>query len=129
MNAPARGWGLDALPGAAWHWSARAILRDGAVDLVWDRQGVEGEASEEDRKAIGAWLDAKAIPLLRAEARTVDPGSHAWIEFAGDGYRLRASPRRSFGYLYLSAAPDPSATAPTPRPPRKPRSPRRRRAR
>jgi hypothetical protein len=40
----------------------------------------------------------------------------AEVEIAGDGYRLRCNPRRSCGYLYISAALDESATSPTPKP-------------
>jgi hypothetical protein len=114
-GAPPRGWGLHASFGARYHWSARAIY---PVDLVWDRMSVEGEASPEERKALGAWLDNQALPYLRSIANGSElPAQSEDLEIrvSGDGYTLRANPRGSYGYLYMSAAPDPSATGPTPK--------------
>ena len=115
----ARGWGLHATPGTAYHWSARAIYERGTtIDLLWDRMAIEGVATETERAAIGAWLDGKALPYLRmlASSYGAPEGSEdREIRVSGDGFTLRANPRASYGYLYLSAAPDASATEPTPR--------------
>jgi hypothetical protein len=117
-----RGWGLDCVEGTRYHWSARAIY---PVDLLWDRMAVEGDATEGERKALGAWLDNKALPYLRAwfaEGENVPYQSEdREVTVSGDGYTLRASPRASHGYLYLSAAPDPSAQASGPTPTYAPR--------
>ncbi len=116
----ARGWGLAPVEGTRYHWSARAIY---PVDLLWDRMAVEGDASEDERKALGRWLDDQALPYLRATVTEfLGQGDDMEIRASGDGFTLRANPRRSFGYLYLSAAPDPSATGPTPKAP-KPKAP------
>lgn len=120
----AQGWGLPPAEGARYHWSARAIY---PVDLLWDRMAVEGEASEDERRALGRWLDDKALPYLRSLAANGSTlplqSDNQEIRVSGDGYTLRANPRASYGYLYMSAAPDPSATGPTPKA-RKPRAPR-----
>lgn len=114
-----KGWGLPPAAGIAYHWSARAIYRDGAIDTLWDRQGIEGECSDEERAALVAWLDDLGFPALRAavKAEMLGPNERREISIAGDGFRLRANPNRSYGYLYMSAAPDPTAIGPTPKPP------------
>ena len=120
-GATPRGWGLHPAAGARFHWSARAIYRDGTVDLLWDRMGVEGQATEAERKALGAWLDDKAMPVLRALCLGEGapyPSEDREVTVRGDGYTLRANPRSSHGYLYLSAALDPTSTEPTPKAPR-----------
>jgi len=114
-----KGWGLFPLDGTRYHWSARAILdNDGGVDLLHDRMAVEGEASEDERKALGAWLDNHALPYLRARFATCDDTPYQSecreITVKGNGFILRADPRASYGYLYLSATVDPTATDPTP---------------
>jgi len=115
----AKGWGLFPTDGTRYHWSARAILdRDGGVDTLWDRMAVEGEATEDERKALGAWLDGHALPYLRARFASCDDVPYQSecreIIVKGDGFILRADPRASYGYLYMSATVDPTATAPTP---------------
>ena len=123
QTAPlAQGWGLHPIPGVAYHWSARAIYEstNGApsIDLVWDRMGIEGDVSDEDRAILGAWLDKHALPYLRTRFSSHDAplcDEDEEIRISGDGFTLRANPRASYGYLYLSAAPDASATEPTPR--------------
>ena len=108
VSAPEKGWGLHPRDGAAFHWSARAIFKDGTVDLLWDRQGIEGVSTEAERKTLCKWLDDKALPQLRALGKRHElPGTHEDrdVTVRGDGYELRANPRSSYGYLYLSAAP------------------------
>lgn len=112
---PPKGWGLEPEGDPRFHWSARAILRDGVLDLLWDRAGVEGEASPNERESMAAWLNSKALPLLRANLP--DPSDSGTYAIEGDLYRLRYSARRSFGYLYMSATIAYDATQPTPLPP------------
>jgi hypothetical protein len=123
MNAVAsnvaQGWGLFPLDGTRYHWSARAIYGDGQIDLLWDRQAVEGDASPDERKALAAWLDEKALPYLRHMFKTGEDVPYSSecreITVKGDGFTLRADPRASYGYLYLSATVDPSSVEPTPK--------------
>ena len=122
--AVSKGWGLHPTPGARYHWSARAIFRERTVDLLWDRMAVEGECSDEERKAIGKWLDSKAIPYLRglaAHYKLPRTDESREITVRGDGFTLRANPRSSCGYLYMSATVDPTSTEPTPTPEKKAR--------
>jgi hypothetical protein len=93
---------------AAFHWSARAIFQNAHVDLLWDRQGIEGEATEAEREALCTWLTKKALPHLRWLAKRIGflrVDEDREVTVRGDGYELRANPRQSHGYLYLSAAP------------------------
>jgi len=115
-------WGLippEPLPPYA--WGARAIYtraeRGWAVDLVWDRSGTSGEATPAERKALGLWIDKRALPVLRAMAEAYEvhqPGDAEETVISGGGYTLRANPRASYGYLYIVAYPDPAATGPAP---------------
>jgi hypothetical protein len=116
----AKGWGLEPAEGVTFHWSARAIFQD-CIDLLHDRQGLEGVTSEEERDKLQTWINDKGLPVLRSMYNSDTgnfpyPSENREIEVKGDGYRLRANPRASYGYLYLSAAPDPTATEPTPKP-------------
>lgn len=112
---PPKGWGLEPEGDTRFHWSARAILRDGVLDIVGDRANMEGESSPDERESMTAWLCHKALPLLRANLP--DPSDNGTYAIEGDLYRLRYSARRSFGYLYMSATIAYDATQPTPLPP------------
>lgn len=117
MSIP-KGWGLEARADAKFHWSARAIYQNRVVDLLWDRQSLEGHATAEESAMLQLWLDTKALPVLRARAERLElPASddRGEVTIEGDGYQLRANPNGSCGYLYLSAAPAPEATGPTPK--------------
>jgi len=118
-----RGWGLHPVSCARYHWSARAIYQRAQIDLLWDRMGVEGQCSDDERKALGRWLDDKALPYLRWSVQfgpdAVSGDEDREITVCGDSFRLRANPRSSYGYLYLSAAVDPASATPTPTVPKK----------
>lgn len=125
-----KGWGLEAPEGARFHWSARAIYRDATIDLLWDRAGFEGDADADSKRALADWIDAKAIPYLRGYvahdvAAPLPSERGECIVVRGDGYVLRCDPKASYGYLYLSAAPDPTATDATPPAPKPPARPKR----
>lgn len=106
-------WGLTPTPGARYAWGARAIHK--GLETLYDRQGIDGEASEEERKALLSWLNERAMPLLRSMDLPY-PEESREVSISGDGFTLRADPRASHGYLYLSAAPDAEANMPTPKP-------------
>lgn len=125
-----RGWGLPPAVDGGYHWSARAIYRDGTIDLLWDRQGFEGHLPLPGALlALQTWINEKALPFLRHVAAGEDapyPSERREITIKGDGFALRANPQASYGYLYMSAAPDVTATDATPKVPkaRKPAKPR-----
>jgi len=111
-------WGLQATPGARYHWTARAIVEAAALCLVWDRQATIGEGTDEERAALTTWLNAHALPYMRAMVADGDdfpqPDEDREVTISGDGFTLRANPRASYGYVYLSATADPSHPEPTP---------------
>ena len=113
-------WGL-ALPEGKNGWGARAIYRDGTIDLLHDRQGIRGDSQE--LAALLTWLDEKALPTLRVMGKNEelpDPQEADEVKIQGDGFILLANPRRSYGYLYLAAWPDESCSAPLAVPKRRP---------
>lgn len=91
-------------------WGARAIYTGRSIDLLRDRQQMIGEPDA--REALGSWLNLKALPLLRslASERSL-PATHedSLVVISGDGFCLHASPRASYGYLYIGAWDDPTA--------------------
>lgn len=123
-------WGLQPPPNTPLAWGARAIYQLGSheekffgngkrrkspktvttasIDLLYDRQGTardESTTSEADAKALSTWLNNVGLPKLRqlcvSEYLTGD--SDDTVEFASDGYAIKASPRGSYGYLYIVA--------------------------
>lgn len=71
--------------------------------LLPDRMDCEGDEAE--TKALCAWLDKIGLPELRKRlcSEFVTPESHTIVAVDDGAYQLQASPRRSFGYLYLGA--------------------------
>ncbi len=95
-------------------WGARAIVdtRGGyaTLDLLPDRQQFRGD--ESNISALQAWLDDEALPELRRRVKHFEPEltdgrSHSIIVIERGGWRLMASQRGSFGYLYIVAFPHP----------------------
>ncbi len=74
--------------------------------------------TDHERTALSAWLNDKALPWMRAYVKHGDDFPYhdedREVSVSGDGYVLRANPRASHGYLYMSAEPRPSATHATP---------------
>ena len=103
-------WGLkSAVPvDAELAWGARAILRDGYVDIVGDRQGFVGP-SEEAIKSFSKIVQ-DALPLVKKrvlslwDSRALDPGfSENHILFNSEQLHIVGSTKASHGYFYLAA--------------------------
>lgn len=106
-------WGLAPRDPSLAYWGARAIWQGGdSIDLLPDRQTING--SLDQRRALSRWINERALPALGALLDELDlaPCDAGEVSVAGNGYRLRADPRESGGYLYLVAEPDPTATRP-----------------
>lgn len=89
------------------NWGARAILdRHGNVDIVWDRQQMEG-GDDLDRQRLAKWLETKGIPRLRRMLRKSPLGLYEndEVQVLQGGYILMANPKASYGYLYITAYP------------------------
>ena len=94
-------WGLKAPEGVEVSWDARAIFRDGVIDLLPDRQSWAGE----DRKPLMGWLNSKGIAGIQnvCDDAYLAPESAETVSFREGGWLIKASPRASHGYLYLVA--------------------------
>ena len=77
-----------------------------SIDIPWDRQEIVG-GTEDEKRAMLKWFDATGRKLLLAscDARFVTPDCDEVVMIAKDGYQLEASPRGSYGYLYISVRP------------------------
>lgn len=114
------GWGIAPPPEAraTAAWGARAIYSlprsrrrtrgtrvkpEAEIDLLWDRKAAVGDDAK--LKKLCDWLDRKGLKLLRqrcmAEYLTTD--SDDTITVTDGAFTLVASPRASYGYLYIGA--------------------------
>jgi hypothetical protein len=113
-------WGLIKTVEASAAYGARAIYtrdygslggfgRPGVrvnVDVVWDRQSIAGD--EPAKRALAQWLARKTgggMTLLakRLKAEGVLPSEDREIAIDHGRFHLRANPRKSYGYLYITA--------------------------
>lgn len=100
-------WGLSVGEPGRGCWGARAIYSSpGSIDLVWDRQAAGGEPRE--ARELCRWVSTVALKAMSKalRERRVGPEEDAVVEVRGGPGRsfvLVASPRRSYGYLYLGA--------------------------
>ena len=119
-------WGLMTSPplAASVAWGARALYtittrttnkRTGrvrmtaSIGLLWDRMCAAGGTSA-DRKVLTDWLTKTGIPALERECarQYLTADSSNTIEFTEDDFTVMASPKRSYGYLYITAWRNPS---------------------
>jgi len=101
-------------PAAVCAWSARAIFRDGQIDLLPDRQAstaVDGT----DPDAFHSWLSHTGMPAIRTLAQPLRGSDTTTVETNDGDFHIEASPKQSHGYLYIAAwqigAPDTAAPA------------------
>ena len=95
---------MKAPEGVRASWEARANYKAGYIDLVHDRQSWTGKRTKA-RKALAAWINGVGLAGIREVCReTYLPGDSAkTVTFSEGGFVLKASPRQSYGYLYLVA--------------------------
>ena len=86
------------------YWGARAIITDGVVDLLPDRQSFNAAAdvSKDEKDEFVAWLDKQAIPYLNQRVQSHDT-SHIEFSSRDNHYFCVAEDRNSGGYLYIGA--------------------------
>lgn len=82
----------------------RAILKDGNVDIVWDRTSMIGDAYAVDKltnvaNSSGAWRR-----MIKWAEDQSGSSSDVFEENLGDNMILKASPQASHGYLYIGLA-------------------------
>jgi len=95
-------WGLQAPADAKAAWGARAIFKRGpAIDVVWDRQDAFGE--EKTVQDLVEWVRTTGIPALEDATEDLSPASDQIVSIKKGKRTIKASPRRSHGYLYIVA--------------------------
>lgn len=119
-------WGITPPAGVVAAWGARAIYTENRlaheanytkrgqkrkrglvnhfdIDLCWDRQGAAGRNG--DLEELSKWLNAVALKRLAKECsdRYITRDCEEWVEFTDGRFTLKASPRASYGYLYIGA--------------------------
>lgn len=95
-------WGLQPPAGARAAWGARAIFKRGpAIDIVWDRQDAFGD--ETVVKDLVDWVRDTGIPLLTEATEDLSQRSDETVTIKRGRRTIKASPRRSHGYLYIVA--------------------------
>ncbi|MGY3809353.1 type IV toxin-antitoxin system YeeU family antitoxin [Aeromonas veronii] len=81
---------------------ARAILQCGYVDFLGDRAGMYGEPDEAWRTECDKMLPHFLHELTKmAKAYQICPDMDEVFRLEHKGWVCEASPRRSYGYLYL----------------------------
>jgi len=82
-------------------WGARAILKNGNVDLVPDRGDYFGE--DEPWDSFGDWVNSVAMAWLEKQAEAIR-GNENNLHSLDDGcFHIRCNAQASHGYLYVTA--------------------------
>jgi hypothetical protein len=81
-----------------------SFTRTASIDVLHDRHEMVGGTTAE-RRTFGAWIDQHGMPAIKrlCEEQEIEARDETTIEFASDGYAIKASPNASFGYLYILA--------------------------
>lgn len=89
-------------------WGARAILKNGTIDIPYDRQSTKGE--QPARRELGRLLNGgilkkveKKIADLHYEYKLRSDVDEEHILFDSDKVRVVGNTNASYGYLYLLA--------------------------
>lgn len=93
-------------------WTARGIMDRQPdytfrVGLLWDRQQMDG-GTQEDRANLAEWLNTYGIEAMNdyVKENWIRPDGEDLIEItAYEGYVLKATPNKSYGYMYITAYP------------------------
>jgi hypothetical protein len=74
------------------------------VALLYDRQSYSGpDKGEEGAKALFNWIDYVGLPKVREWAKGVLPSDNLEFKFSSSSFNIIASPRASYGYMYIGA--------------------------
>jgi hypothetical protein len=111
-------WGIEAPNDAMVSWSGRAIYKDGGalIDIPHDRHDIQHRYPDDNQgrrlarkaaRALTRWVQGPGMKALHAELKKlwITARDERTVRIEQDGYVIVATPRRSFGYLYLGAWP------------------------
>ena len=108
-------WGIMPPEGTFTAWGARAIYKPcrlnynkairgkwipAEIDLLYDRQSAKGD--DKALKGLSTWMNKVALPKLRKTC-SLSSSSEETVTIENDKFKLVASPKGSFGYLYIGA--------------------------
>lgn len=93
-------WGIAPPEGVTVAFGARAILRNGQVDLLPDRMGFRGEPGPE-REALRTFLQTTGDKVIRRLGACADPGLRERLVEIHDGFMVAVNTNASHGYLYI----------------------------
>jgi hypothetical protein len=89
-------------------WGARAILKNGTIDIPYDRQGARGEKA--DRRKLGDLLNGgimqainDKVAELHYDYKLRPDQDEEHILHDSDEVRVIGNTNASYGYLYLLA--------------------------
>lgn len=85
-------------------YGARTIFKNGQMDFPHDRQSFLGEELHRTL-LLREWINSKALPALRRHIQNQNwtPDTEETLTFENWPYVLTASPRGSYGYIYISS--------------------------
>jgi len=97
-------WGLSSLvpEDAPAAWGARAILQNGFVDLIPDRQGM-GFSDDLAKHSLAVWLGTQGLAWLGRIAKQMRGDESKLYEHDDEGFHIRANTNASHGYVYIAA--------------------------
>lgn len=86
------------------YWGARAIISEGFLDLLPDRQSFQSEADvgKNERDEFMMWVNKHALPHLNERVKKYDTKNVSYSNQDGR-YQCVARDRNSGGYLYIGA--------------------------
>lgn len=95
-------FGLQPPASAKTAWGARAIFKRGpAIDIVFNRQDAFGE--EKAVQDLVEWVRTVGLPEMEEATEDLSPTSEETVTIKKGRRTIKASPRRSHGYLYIVA--------------------------
>jgi hypothetical protein len=99
-------FGISPPTGITAAWGARALYtwKGGPqIELLWDRQSPYGP--EDQRRTLCKWVNEKGLELLKKELdeKFITSKDDATVTVKDGPYTIVASPKRSYGYLYIGA--------------------------
>lgn len=84
-------------------YGARTIFQNGSIEFLHDRQQFLG--SEAAKSVLCKWINSKALPELKKYIREKGwtTATEEVFSFEKGAFAMDASPRASYGYIYLTA--------------------------
>lgn len=90
--------------GVASAWGARAIFKEGKIELLADRTSRLGDVKQLMPQIQQAFKDVEKTAMTLYRTGRIDQTTEQTVVFYDqDGLVIEGNPRASFGYLYMRA--------------------------